>query len=65
MKILSISDVVVRTNLSRSTIYELCKKGNFPKQIPLTPRRVGWIEEMVDGWIRAKCAAVTGISVTA
>jgi len=51
-QILRIKRVVLRTGLSRSTIYALIAKGEFPKQVKLTgARSVGWLETAVNEWI--------------
>ena len=44
-------DVMARTGLSRSTIYDKMKNGEFPLSINLGPRAVGWIAEEVLDWI--------------
>ena len=35
------------TKLSRTTIYRLIAKGKFPKQVKLSERSSGWIEQEV------------------
>jgi prophage regulatory protein len=50
-KILRLPQVMERTGLSRSMIYFLISIGEFPKQIKLTLRTVGWLESQIDGWI--------------
>jgi prophage regulatory protein len=52
--ILRLSDVKARTGLSRSTIYERIKEGDFPAQVSLGPRAVGWLESDINGWISAQ-----------
>lgn len=52
--ILRLRDVKERTGLSRSTIYELMATGEFPKQVQLTLRSVGWSEDEVHDWILAR-----------
>lgn len=47
-------DVIARTGLSRSTIYELVSRGEFPSQISLGPRSVGWVEDEIADWIEAR-----------
>ncbi len=47
-------EVMSRTGLSRSTIYELISKGRFPSQIGLGPRAVGWVESEIVDWIDAR-----------
>lgn len=48
---LRLKDVMKRTGLGRSTIYELMGAGKFPKQIHLTERAIGWVEDEVHDWI--------------
>lgn len=47
-------DVEARTGLSRSTIYELMTKGEFPKQVRLSARAVGWRESDVVRWLESR-----------
>lgn len=49
--ILRLSEVKKRTGLSRSTIYDWINKRQFPRQIVLGPRVVGWAEEDIANWI--------------
>ena len=43
-----------RTGLSRSTLYQYIKAGEFPASIQLGPRAVGWLESDVSDWISAR-----------
>jgi len=43
-----------RTGLSRSTIYALISHGEFPSQIQLGPRAVGWVASEITDWIEAR-----------
>ncbi|HZM46441.1 MAG TPA: AlpA family transcriptional regulator [Burkholderiales bacterium] len=52
--LLRMRHVKARTGLSRSTIYLKIKTGEFPAQVSLGPRAVGWLEAEVDRWI-ASC----------
>lgn len=47
-------DVISQTGLSRSTIYHKIKIGDFPPQINLGPRAVGWLSNEVEGWIQER-----------
>ena len=49
--ILRINHVKARTGLARSTIYELIKAGDFPAQVSLGVRAVGWLESDIEAWI--------------
>ncbi len=55
-RILKIPEVSQRTALSKSSIYDLIKAGQFPKQIKLSARSVGWLESDVDNWLDARIA---------
>ncbi len=46
--------VMGRTGLGRSTVYKKIADGEFPKQVRLGPRAVGWLDEEVDAWIQAR-----------
>jgi prophage regulatory protein len=49
--------VIARTGLSRSTLYEHMKNGSFPRPVQLSLRAVGFLENEVDAWCRARIAA--------
>ena len=48
------------TTFSRSTIYRLMSKGEFPKQIKLSERSSAWSLEEVYSWIEEKKDARNG-----
>jgi prophage regulatory protein len=49
--ILRLPDVKKRTGLSRSSIYLRIKHNQFPKQISLGGKAVGWVESEIQEWI--------------
>ena len=55
-KLIRIKSVVNLTGLSKSYIYELCKKGLFPKSIQLVPggTSVAWVESEINEWIDSR-----------
>lgn len=53
-KILRLRDVIARTGLSRSSIYELVAAGELQKPIAIGRRSVGWIEAEVDAYIQRR-----------
>jgi len=55
-RIIKIAEVINKTALCKSAVYALISKGEFPKQIPLGLRSVGWSEESVDQWIDERIA---------
>jgi len=42
------------TCLSKSTIYRLIDKGEFPKQVYLGARSVVWVKSHIDEWCSSK-----------
>ncbi|MDD2661895.1 MAG: helix-turn-helix transcriptional regulator [Methylovulum sp.] len=55
--ILRLSAVIAITGLSRSTIYSLVNRGEFPQRVYLSPRAMGFLESEVDAWVNARVAA--------
>jgi prophage regulatory protein len=46
--------VEAHTGLSRSTIYLLIQRGEFPPPIRLTRYAVGWKAAEIDAWLAAR-----------
>jgi len=63
--ILRLNATLAKTGLSRSVLYSEISKGNFPKQISLSERSVGFLESEVDTWIdeRVKASRPQGLEV--
>jgi prophage regulatory protein len=51
LKVMRLNEVMERTGLSRSSIYQKISEKNFPTQISLSANSVGWIESEVEAWI--------------
>jgi prophage regulatory protein len=45
------------TGLPRSTIYEMMADGRFPKPVSLGARSVGWLENEVTAWQKARISS--------
>lgn len=56
-RLIDLAEVVRRTGLSRSTIYNYIAAGLFPRPRKLGPRRVAWLDTEIDGWIAERPAA--------
>jgi prophage regulatory protein len=56
-KMLRLRAVQDWTGLSRSTIYAMMKSGNFPKNITLGARAVGWLDADIQKWIDSRITA--------
>ena len=55
--LLRIPDVLARTGISRSQLFELIRRGEFPKPIPLVGRTRAWVESDVSAWIASRIEA--------
>lgn len=60
-EVLRLQRVLELTGLSRSTVYALIKKKQFPVPISLTGARArGWISEEISRWLEDKVAQRDG-----
>ena len=50
-EILRLAEVKRRTGLPTSTLYLLISQGEFPRQVPIGARAVGWLSDEVARWI--------------
>jgi len=56
-KLLRLPQVIERTSLKRSTIYDLMEKRSFPRPIKISgARQNAWIESEVDDYVAARIA---------
>ena len=56
-RMLSIAGAVCKVGFSRTTIYEMMGRNEFPKPVKLSPRRVAWRESALDTWLAQREAA--------
>src|ERR1017187_5797021 len=49
-------EVLRRTDLKKSTMYNLIRASKFPEPVRKSDDGVGWIEAEVEGWIRDRAA---------
>lgn len=61
-RLIRIAEVMNRTALNRSTLYELIKANEFPKPIKLTTTAVAWQESSVNNWIQSRIEAANGVT---
>ena len=54
LRLLRFPAVMERTGLSRSTIWRLEQRGDFPKHRRISANAVAWVEEEVLVWIHSK-----------
>lgn len=58
LKLLRFPVVRERTGLSRSTIWRLERRGDFPRHHRIAPNVVAWVEEDVSKWIHERTNVV-------
>ncbi|MGH8077742.1 MAG: helix-turn-helix transcriptional regulator [Lysobacter sp.] len=59
-RLIRLPEVIARTGISRSTIYQRAKDGTFPKPVPLGNSLSAWVADEVDAWIDARIKARDG-----
>jgi prophage regulatory protein len=55
--LLRLPDVVGRTGLPRSSLYQKVKRGQFPAPVKLGERAVAWHSAQIDTWIASRIGA--------
>ena len=58
--ILRLREVKRMVGLSRSSIYNAIARNDFPRQISLGARAVGWVRTEVEAWVNRRIAASRG-----
>ncbi len=54
MQLLSRTEVIRRTSLSRATLFRKERDGEFPRAVRISASRVAYDVEAVDAWIEAR-----------
>lgn len=49
-----LAEILSLTGLSRSTVYELMRKGQFPRPVNLSARAVAWPESVIAEWLASR-----------
>ena len=58
--VLRLPEVKLKTGLSRSSLYNFIKQGNFPPPIKLGARSSGWLNSEIEAWIQQRTNASRG-----
>lgn len=56
-KILRLPATLEATGLSRTRLYELIKRGEFPPPVKISVRAVGWRHSEIQEWIKTRALA--------
>lgn len=56
-RLLRLPEVKARTGLSRSHIYTMEQRGEFPRRVKICSARAsGWLESEISAWIESRVA---------
>ncbi|MFN3846416.1 MAG: helix-turn-helix transcriptional regulator [Paracoccaceae bacterium] len=61
-QLMSINEAAKATSLSRTSIFKLRERGEFPRAVPLGEKRVAFVRDEVGAWIEARIAAREQVS---
>lgn len=50
-RLIRLNELISKTGLSRSRIYQLIQEEKFPTNVSLGGRSVAWVESEIDRWI--------------
>ncbi len=53
-RLVRLGEVMRRTGLSRSAIYDGIKNEEFPRPRKIGKRSVAWVESEIDVWVQAR-----------
>jgi prophage regulatory protein len=56
VRLLRLPDVTRLVGLSAASVYRLISKGQFPHQVRIMERAVGWRRDEIDQWITSRPA---------
>lgn len=59
-RFMRLPEVINTCGLSRSTIYDLISREQFPSQISLGGKNVAWLASEIDGWMQSRIAQRAG-----
>lgn len=51
-RIIRLKEVLLKTGLTRSTLYRKVASRTFPRQIAISTRCMGWRQSDLDDWLR-------------
>lgn len=54
IRMLRLDEVIAITGLSRSSLYAMIKRGEFPRQIQIGPRAVRFDSRAINSWLAEK-----------
>ncbi|AWX99291.1 transcriptional regulator [Marinomonas primoryensis] len=58
MRFLKLQQVMDKTSLCRSSIYNLINAGKFPKNVTVMGKRKAWLESEIEDWMMSKMEGI-------
>ncbi|KPF75039.1 hypothetical protein IP68_10480 [Blastomonas sp. AAP25] len=55
-QLMSLNEAAQVTSLSRTSIFKLRSRGEFPRAVTLSEKRVAFVRDEVNAWIAARIA---------
>jgi prophage regulatory protein len=56
-RVIRLAEVMHRTGLARTTIYDMISRNEFPSGFPIGARAVGWLASEIADFIAVRAAA--------
>ena len=53
-RLLKLNAVLSVTSISKTTLYELIRAGEFPQPLRITPQASRWRADEIDAWIESR-----------
>jgi prophage regulatory protein len=53
-QLLSQDQVCLRIGVSRGAIYKMETRGDFPRRLRITSRKIGWLTDEIEAWIKSR-----------
>ena len=53
-RVMRLPEVLHWCGISRSTLYEMAARGDFPPPVRISTRIVGWLSTDIEYWIRSR-----------
>lgn len=57
LRLIKLKEVIEITGLSRSSIYTLAQKKEFPNPVKLSARSSAWVQSEIHDWVNERLAA--------
>lgn len=54
--LMSLNEAAKITSLSRTAIFNLRQRGDFPRAVNLSEKRVAFVRDEVNGWVASRIA---------